>query len=664
MYKHTYTSVSKRYLLNGKIRSYISEGIDNLMKTIELSLIYNSYPNIESKNNVNIEFKDFKALRKGMSIELIKERIKRLDKKEIENIFYLKEIESKRLLISLYEYYLREEMVEYIDFFDFDKGNSTNARKISEKFRDFIKNNNQNYLEDFDIEIKELFKDNKSIRKIYINRPTYFLLYRIRNNLLRETKITKCSEYFIKSSIQKIRRFYSEKYINEYNKDFFLSIKEIDKMKKKVFNHIEESFLDCIKNGKTISVGNELVANFKNAIKDDKDYINLKNEYVNLIKIEDGYEITKKKYENFLEIYNSIALKYFDNKTEINTSWIKNDLNMFFSYCIAEYIVDSLPDDKIQNIDKCKIKEIENQTIDYIKNQILKTETYNVFMKIENIDLKQLNIIKVSDLTFIKGKELKVNMNKYLQFESTEFEKRFFNLNNIQENDVYVKVEKIKAYKNDSEFISNVVLNKINDIINVIYFCTARDDSKIYKLGNQMIIIGSGNNKLVKYLNNEGKIDIPLFSNEWIDKTFTEYSKYTKLIIESIKEFNKIVSDNTLDNELMIESNRKLLNEIDVYSLSRDMAVLIAGTNIFKYNNVSYLELRFWLIEDYIEFFNEELPKDQFIKERFQNFYKRVINIILSYSDLKRNNLIKDLQNWILKIFPNDYKYKEDSNNE
>lgn len=664
MYKHTYTSVAKRYLLNEKIRSYISEGIDNLMKTIELSLIYNSYPNIESKNNVNIEFKDFKALRKVMSIELIKERIKRLDKKEIENIFYLKKIESKMLLISLYEYYLREEMVEYLDFFDLDKENITNERKINEKFRDFIKNNNQNHLEDFDIEIKELFKDNKSIRKIYINRPTYFLLYRIRNNLLRETKKTKCSEYFIKSSIQKIRRFYSEKYIYEFNKEFFLSIKEIDKMKKEVFNHIEESFLDCIRNGKTISVGNELSANFKNAIKNDESYIKLKNEYVNLIKIEDGYEITKEKYKTFLEMYNDIAIKYFDNKTEINTSWIKNDLNMFFSYCVAEYIVDSLSDDKIQNIDKCKIKEIENQTIDYIKNQILRTETYNVFMKIENIDLKQQNIIKVSNLTFINGKELKANMNRYLQFESTELGKRFFNLNNIQENDVYVKVEKIKAYKNDSEFISNVVLNKIDDIINVIYFCTARDDSKIYKLGNQMIIIGSGNNKLVKYLNNEGRIDIPLFSNEWIDKTFTEYSKYTKSIIESINEFNKIVSDNTLDIGLMIESNRKLLNEIDVYSLSRVMAVLIAGTNIFKYNNVSYLELRFWLIEDYIEFFNEELPKDQFIKERFQNFYKRVINIIFSYSDLKRNNLIKDLQNWILKIFPNDYKYKEDSNNE
>ena len=485
MYKHTYTSVAKRYLLNEKIRSYISEGIDNLMKTIELSLIYNSYPNIESKNNVNIEFKDFKALRKVMSIELIKERIKRLDKKEIENIFYLKKIESKMLLISLYEYYLREEMVEYLDFFDLDKENITNERKINEKFRDFIKNNNQNHLEDFDIEIKELFKDNKSIRKIYINRPTYFLLYRIRNNLLRETKITKCSEYFIKSSIQKIRRFYSEKYIYEFNKEFFLSIKEIDKMKKEVFNHIEESFLDCIRNGKTISVGNELSANFKNAIKNDESYIKLKNEYVNLIKIEDGYEITKEKYKTFLEMYNDIAIKYFDNKTEINTSWIKNDLNMFFSYCVAEYIVDSLPDDKIQNIDKCKIKEIENQTIDYIKNQILRTETYNVFMKIENIDLKQQNIIKVSNLTFINGKELKANMNRYLQFESTELGKRFFNLNNIQENDVYVKVEKIKAYKNDSEFISNVVLNKIDDIINVIYFCTARDDSKIYKLGDR-----------------------------------------------------------------------------------------------------------------------------------------------------------------------------------
>lgn len=665
MYKHTYTSISERYLLNEKIQCHLLNGIDKLMKIIELSLIYNSYPNIDEQKNIDIELKDFKTLREALAEELIKERIRRLNivMKEGEHIFDFSPIESKMFLITLYEYYLREEMVEYVDFLDIDKEKKVNGEKIEEDFKTFIDNyNNEKYLEEFDIKVKSLFKDKEKIRKIYVNRPTYFLLYRIRNNLLREVSGTECSENFIKNSIKKIKKFYTEKYIEQYNKIFFFTIKKFDEMKIEIFKHIEEEFLDLIKNGKTVNVGNELAFNFKNAIQKDIEYGKLRNEYINSIKIEDGYESTKEKYKELQEEYNKIAIKYLDEKTKINTNWIKNDLDIFFSYCIAEYIVDSQPDDKIQNIDECKKKEIENETIEYIKTKIIKKEIYNVFIKIENVDLQQQNSMKVSNLTFIKGKELKLNINKYLQFECTKFEKDFFKLDMIQENDVYVKVEKIEAFKVDSEFITDVAFKEINDIVNMIYFYTARDKSKRYKLGNELLIIeNSKDNKLVKYLTREGIFDIPLVSNEWMNNIFTEHKKDIKLIIEAVNEFNKIIDENTLDFELLIKSNEKLLNESDVYNLSRDMAILIAGTNIFRYN-VRYIDLRFWLIEDYIEFFDEELPKDQFIQERFLNFYRRVINIIFSYSDLKRNNLIKDLQNWILKIFPNDYVYKGDRN--
>lgn len=668
MFKHTYTSISERYLLNEKIQCYLLDGIDNLMKRIELSLLYNSYPNIDEEKKIDLELNNFKELREALAGDLIKERIRRLNivMEEKENILNLDQIESKMLLITLYEYYLREEMVEYVDFLDFDKEKNVKREKIEENFKTFINNyKDEKYLEDFDIKVKKLFKDREAIKKIYINRPTYFLLYRIRNNLLREINKTKCSENFIKNSIKQIKRFYTEKYIDEYNKKFFFTIKKFDEMKNEIFKHIEEEFLDWIRNGKTVNAGNELVVKFKNAIQKDIEYNKLRNEYINLIKIEDGYEATKEKYEKLQEKYNKIVFKYLDEKTKINANWIKNDLNIFFSYCTVEYIVDSLSENRIQNIDNCKIKEVENETIEYIKTKIIKKEIYNVFIKIENVDLQQQNVMNVSNLTFIKGKELKINIDKYLQTECTKFEKDFFKLDKIQENDVYVKVEKIEAYKSDSEFICNIAFKKINDIVNLIYFYTARDKSKRYKLGNQLLIIeNSNNNKLIKYLTREGIFDIPLVSNEWMNNIFTGYGKNVKLIIEAINEFNKIINENTLNIELLIKSNKKLLNENDVYNLSRDMAILIAGTNIFRYT-VSYLDLRFWLIEDYIEFFSEELPNDQFIQERFLNFYKRVINIIFSYSDLKRNNLIKDLQNWILKIFPDDYIYKEDrSNNE
>lgn len=392
MFKHTYTSISERYLLNEKIQCYLLDGIDNLMKRIELSLLYNSYPNIDEEKKIDLELNNFKELREALAGDLIKERIRRLNivMEEKENILNLDQIESKMLLITLYEYYLREEMVEYVDFLDFDKEKNVKGEKIGENFKTFINNyKDEKYLEDFDIKVKKMFKDREAIKKIYINRPTYFLLYRIRNNLLREINKTKCSENFIKNSIKQIKRFYTEKYIDEYNKKFFFTIKKFDEMKNEIFNHIEEEFLDWIRNGKTVNAGNELVVKFKNAIQKDIEYNKLKNEYINLIKIEDGYEATKEKYEKLQEKYNKIAFKYLDAKTKINANWIKNDLNIFFSYCTVEYIVDSLSEDRIQNIDNCKIKEVENETIEYIKTKIIKKEIYNVFIKIENVDLQR-----------------------------------------------------------------------------------------------------------------------------------------------------------------------------------------------------------------------------------------------------------------------------------
>ena len=216
MFKNTYTSISERYLLNEKIQCYLLDGIDNLMKRIELSLLYNAYPNIDEEKKIDLELNNFKELREALAGDLIKERIRRLNivMEEKENILNLDQIESKMLLITLYEYYLREEMVEYVDFLDFDKEKNVKGEKIEENFKTFInKYKDEKYLEDFDIKVKKLFKDREAIKKIYINRPTYFLLYRIRNNLLREINKTKCSENFIKNSIKQIKRFYTEKYL-------------------------------------------------------------------------------------------------------------------------------------------------------------------------------------------------------------------------------------------------------------------------------------------------------------------------------------------------------------------------------------------------------------------------------------------------------------------
>ena len=70
---------------------------------------------------------------------LIKERILEIDTdSKMENIFDLDMIESKKLLISLYEYYLREEMVEYTDFWEIDEVKKKKGEKIEENFKTFL----------------------------------------------------------------------------------------------------------------------------------------------------------------------------------------------------------------------------------------------------------------------------------------------------------------------------------------------------------------------------------------------------------------------------------------------------------------------------------------------------------------------------------------------
>ena len=179
MYKHTYTSISERYLLNEEMQEYITNSIEKLMKKIELSLLYNAYPNIDEEENIQNNYNSFEELGNLLSKDLIKERIKYLRKEvKLEDIFCLNEIKSKKILVSLYEYYLREEMVEYVGFLEIDK--KERKEKIKEDFKTFLSTTNNNYIEEFDKEIIKILHNSELIKKIYLNRPTYFLLYRIK----------------------------------------------------------------------------------------------------------------------------------------------------------------------------------------------------------------------------------------------------------------------------------------------------------------------------------------------------------------------------------------------------------------------------------------------------------------------------------------------------
>lgn len=636
------------------------------MKKVELSLLYNAYPNIDEKRISDEKCNNFEELSDSFQIALIKERICRIyEENSIDNILDLDEITSKKLLISLYEYYLKEEMVEYTDFWSMDKEKNSKKEKIEEDFRSFLSSNdNIEYIQKFDEEIKNILKDNQLVKEVYVDRPTYFLLYRIRNNILKEVKKKVCSEKHFKNMIKDINKKYRELYVKQYNKEFFYKICEFEELKKEIFKHIEDELVDNIRNGKIVNVGNELASNFKHNIQKDEEYSKLIDKYMEEIKKNDGFEVMEEKYQEFQQKFSELSIKYLDDKTQINEKWIKEDLKTFILYSTAQYIIEN-NHNEIEDISRDMINEIEKHIINYIKTEYLKKEKYDVFVKVLNIELNQRDNLNISNITFIDGKELKSNISRYLKHESNDFEENFFKSKNEEKKEIFVKIEAIETYKRDSKYIEEIALEKVKDVINVIYFYNSREESKGYELSDRILIIENNTAyKSVTYSYKNGIFDLQLTSNEWLNNIFKE-EKYEKLriILDSINEYNKLNKDKERNNGWLIESNKKLLNEDSIYKCARDMSILIAGTNIFKYT-VKYLNLRFWLIEDYLEFFNKKLPYDNFVMERFLNFYKRVINIIFSYADVKDDNLIKDLQKWILKIFPNNYIYKEDEKDE
>ena len=595
MYKHTYTSTSERYLLDERMQDKINNDVDKIMKKLEYSLLYNAYPNLNKEKCINEKCNSFKELSDFFQEILIKERVLEIDRdSKIEKILDLDMIESKKLLISLYEYYLREEMVEYTDFWEIDKVKEKKRERIEENFKTFLSNKNDiDYIEDFDKEINKVFKNQQLMRKICVNRPKYFLLYRIRNNILKEVRVKTCSEKHFRNMIKDIKNQYRELYLNQYNKDFFYKINEFENLKKDILNHVEKELLDNIRSGKVINVGNEVVNNFKQDIKKDDEENNLIDEYMHIINKEEGFETLQKKVLDFQQKYIDISKKYIDDNTKINERWLKEDIKTFLLYCTVQYIIGDNEEKEIEDITQQEMNDIDISIIGYLKKEYLKKEKYDVFIKINNIEIEQKEKIQISNVTFIKSIELKNDINKYLNHECKEFEKKYFESEMQNEEEVFVKIENIETYKRDSKFVEELALKKIEDIINVIYFYNARNESKLYQLSDKMLIIETNTNtkyRLVTRSYREGIFNVQLVSNEWINKIFNEnYDNKISKILEALKEYNKLNKSNSRFPEWLISSNKKLLNETNLYKLAREMSILIAGTNIFKYT-VKYFD--------------------------------------------------------------------------
>ncbi|MBR2289894.1 MAG: hypothetical protein IJ867_04685 [Clostridia bacterium] len=645
--------------MNNKIQERINDEVNRLLNKLELSLLCNAYPMINEYKVENTRIDEIEQLKDYYKVDLIKERMARINTKAIKNdIIKFDEVTSKKLLISLYEYYLREEMVEYTDFWHMNRLKESKEEPISEKFKDFLKeSNNRDNVSEFDSTIKEILDNKTKLEDIYINRPTYFLLYRIRNNIINEVDGKICSENQIKEMVKNFKKKYRELYLKEYNKDFFNKIVNFEAMKKEICDFIVEELAEYVRSGKTVEIGNDLVNKFKEELQNSEQYNDIFMEYIQLVKIEDSYELLEKKTIEFQQKIYDLSSIYLDKNGKELKKYLENDLKNFLLYCTSHYIIDSINDSK-DNIAQYELDKLETSIFQYINENYFTSGSYKIFMKIKNVELEEKDIMEISNVAFIKGKKIIDNFSESNNTSTSLFEKDFFEKEYEDDDDIFIIVNSIESLKGDVQFIEEKALERINSIMSIIHYYFARAETKEFELSDRMLIIGTDSDfRLVRFIRNFHNkfFNVKLDNAENINFVFeNENNIGINRVLNSIYEYNKLDKEKVLNIGNLISANLKLVNEDIIYKSARFMTILIAGTNIFKYR-VNYIQLRFWLLEDYLEFFNNKIPNDEFVVERFLNFYRRVINIIFSYSDLMNNNLYVDLQRWILKIFPNDY---------
>lgn len=645
MYKFLYTSTLSRYNFNGKLEEIISTNEEKLLKNIEYSLLQNAYEKEIKNSKIKGKYSTIQAIQKNLKYELIKQRIKQLgENTKLEKIVVTSKNESKLILIALYEYLLNEEMKEEkdMDLIDKVEGNLT-AEKPPQKLEEFIKSKDDtNYVENLKLEFNKILSSKELIEKYYIDRPAYFLLYRIRNNIIKEKRNEQeCSLKHIEKVAKEMKNINRDSIFDFINEHYIGNIKDLKEISNTIYEYIINEILDFALNG-TVNAGyNERKENLKRLINSNSQIIEIKQNYIQ--QTEKDYilqqKIISETFDKILEGVNNII--HEDKKElKIPIPFLKNDVKKYAKALYANTIFN----ESEQEIN-IEYEQINKKTIDEIEEKYFKKVKYDILIPLKGIDLQE-DLVEANNIIFASKEQL----NEFIDLEKEE--KTFGT--KLKKDVIYALVKEVEVLKGDFKKAIEKAEERIKITIAIIENYTYRKKNKKIEFLQERYVLENKRIVLVSYPNTYGVLDVKIIKDNYFDRMF------------KIKEQEKIaIIGNTL-NKLYSLNNSKSLKELkecyyELYDTNKieDNAlfytILIAGTNIYKYDNISYLKLRLWLYEDYLEMFKGEIKEDEFIFERFFKFDKTTITTLLSYAEKWNENIETNIQNWILKVYPNEY---------
>lgn len=646
MYKFSYVSTLSRYNLSSQLEKIVSDNEENLLKNIEYSLLLDAYEQEMKNSKIEDKYNNIEVMQKKLKYELIKQRIKQLEETtELEKILSVSKSKSKLMLITLYEYLLNEEMKQKKDIGLINKIQSNfKVEKPFQNLEEFIiSKDNTNYVRNLKQELKKILTDKELIKKYYIDRPVYFLLYRIRNNIIKELKNKeKYSLEYVKKIIKELKNINKNNILDFINENYINNIKNLVEINNDIYEYIINELIEFMLSGTLNKDYNERQNKLKELIESNPKIIEIKQAYIKQTENIYNNSIQQENIEvTVYKLIQCVSNVLLEEKKELDIpiDFFKDEVKNYAKILYASKILDELKNDF--NID---YKKINNQTLYEIKRKYFKRVKYNILIPLKNIDIQE-RLIEKNNIIFFPINQI----NKFINLEEQEI------INTkLGKSSIYALVKDVEVLEGEYEKAIEKAENKIKITTAIIENFMYRKDNKKIKFLEERYVLKNKEIMSISRPNTYGALDIKIIEDKYFDKLF------------ETKDYEKIVSIGNTLNKLFNLGNSKSLKDLNdcycelyVNSKIKDNAlfntILIAGSNIYKYDNVSYFKLRLWLYEDYLELFRNEIREDGFMFDRFFTFEKTIITTLLSYSDLFNKNIENNIQNWILKVYPNDY---------
>lgn len=557
------------------------------------------------------------------------------------------------------------------------KKKSQNQREMI-SFKEYLQTDykNKTSINEFVDSFKKYSEKISSKDKLY-ERPIYFLLYRVRNTIV---KTMNEREYTIK---------YMNTYLKELSKEFmnvlfckiietnFFNLTRRDKLK--IYKEIEEcmfgDFLMMVRLGKNMEEGDELVEKIKREIEEnflrerlvEKSF----NSFLRVMNDFDEEGVIKwfdEEYVSLLKRETEYICDEFDVSCEINTRFVKQNLKKILVGSILEGSSDK--ENTIKEGFYNITLENKGNIIHKHNEKYLKNSTFSVALNVQGIEIEAKFLdIHIGNINLLSNEKF-----EGWQLEKYGGNKRdiIFNADESQKSSSWAIVNEIKCGAYDYEKAVLIARRKLNDFLNHLYYFISKENQIDYNIMYSTIVFNE--DKRITHWTNLGKLDI--VESKKIDDidldlldfliAFEESSNSVKqnltkainLFIEFCKSTNPEKKAYFLGQLL-----REIFKEESEENVALFSSIIVAGINYDK-NDVTYKEMRLWLFEDFKELLEisiskGNIPLKERVLDRFKVFSRNIIGTLL-FNLFPENKSIcekitkNDLIGWILYINPED----------